>query len=166
MIGQFVAAERATLRRKSVFPIAAREPITPNDPESAKGLHDQAKVVERVVARPPESAPQAVNPAPGSLGLDPIAELQRNAVLGGKGASEQAEVVVTGHGQIPLLPNRQSVGARPCRFNSGAWLPTEPWHSYARFVGKSLKEPAILRHMKIEKPDAPSIFVFEGIDPT
>ena len=118
MIGQFVAAERATLRRKSVFPIAAREPITPNDPESAKGLHDQAQVVEGRIASTPESTSEAIKPAACSLSLDPIAELQRNAVRGGKGAAEQAEVVITGHGQVPFA-SEPSVGpstSAPLRF--------------------------------------------------
>ncbi len=124
MIGQFVAGYWTTFRRKPVFSIAAREPITPNDPESAIGFYDQTYVVEGRIASPPQSAPKAVNPAPGSLGLDPVAELQRNAVLGGKGATEQAEIIVTGHEKFPLPQNRRSVRARPRHFDSGAKLLT------------------------------------------
>ena len=37
---------------------------------------------------PAEGVPQRVNPPPGSLGLDPIAELKRNAMRRGEGAAE------------------------------------------------------------------------------
>ena len=89
MIGQFLTINLATLHWKTIIPVTTRQPVAPDDPESAVGLRYKAQAVEGRIASPSERAPESIKPAAGAIGLDPIVELERYAVRGGQGLAEQ-----------------------------------------------------------------------------